>query len=245
MKVDLLIHNASQVVTCAYTGGPKRGATMQDVGVMVNSSVIIKNGEILAVGPATHLQAEYDAAEVIDATGKVVCPGFVDPHTHVVYAGNRLDEFEMRIKGTSYLDIMAAGGGIVSTVKAVRKATLKQLVAETRSRLDQMLSLGTTTVEIKTGYGLDTASELKMLKAIEQLDKTHPLDLVPTFLGAHALPPEYKDQGEAYTDLVINEMLPQVAAWYKNRSLPNETGLALMMCFVRKMPLRSNKLAVF
>lgn len=215
MKVDLLIRNANQVITCAHATGPKRSPAMQDVGLVVNGSVIVKNGKILAVGPATHLQSEYNAAEVIDADGKVVCPGFVDPHTHVVYAGNRLDEFEMRIKGTPYLDIMAAGGGIVSTVKAVRKAPLKQLVVETRPRLDQMLALGTTTAEVKTGYGLDTASELKMLKAIEQLDKVHSLDLIPTFLGAHALPPEYKDQGEVYTDLVINDMLPQVAAWYK------------------------------
>jgi imidazolonepropionase len=150
----------------------------------------------------------------VDASGKVVCPGFVDPHTHVVYAGDRVAEFELRIKGATYMEIMAAGGGIVSTMRAVRETNMAQLVAESRPRLDAMLALGTTTAEVKSGYGLNTESELKMLQAIGDLNASHPADLIPTFLGAHAVPPEYQGQADAYLDLVIEEMLPAVTDWY-------------------------------
>lgn len=213
MKVDLLIYNAAQLVTCASPHGPKRGEAMQDVGLIEGGAVAVVGGEIVAVGPSADLLADCSATEMIDAGGKVVCPGFVDPHTHVVYAGDRVNEFEMRIQGTSYMEIMLAGGGIVSTMRAVREAPVSQLVAESRKRLDRMMALGTTTVEIKTGYGLSTEAEIKMLDAIAQLDATHPLDLIPTFLGAHAVPPEYKGRTGDYVDLVIEEMLPAVAAW--------------------------------
>jgi imidazolonepropionase len=215
-QIDLLILNINQLVTCASPDGPKRKEAMQEVGLIEKGAVAVKDGQIVAVGRSADLQAAYTAEQTIDAAGKVVCPGFVDPHTHVVYAGDRVGEFEMRLKGASYMEIMAAGGGIVSTTQAVRRASVEQLVLETRPRLEAMLKLGTTTVEIKSGYGLDTASELKMLRAIEALDQTHPADLAPTFLGAHAIPPEYKGRADAYTDLVVAEMLPQVAAWYKN-----------------------------
>lgn len=213
--VDLLITNAAQLVTCAHPTGPKRGPAMAEVGLIEGGAVAVQAGQIVAVGPTAAVQAAYTAPQTIDATGRVVCPGLVDPHTHVVYAGDRVAEFELRIKGASYLEIMAAGGGIVSTTQAVRAASVEQLVAETRPRLDAMLALGTTTAEIKTGYGLDTASELNMLRAIETLDQEHALDLVPTFLGAHAIPPEYKGRSDAYTALVVDEMLPAVAAWYQ------------------------------
>ncbi len=211
MKADLLIHSAAQLVTCASDGKPKRGAAMQEVGLIDNGAVVVADGEIIEVGNSAELSAKYTAKTTIDASGKVVCPGFVDPHTHVVYAGNRINEFELRIKGASYMDIMAAGGGIVSTMQATRAASVEQLVAETRPRLDAMLKLGTTTVEIKSGYGLDTDSELKMLEAIAILNQTHPCDLIPTFLGAHAVPPEYKNRPDDYVELVIQEMIPRAA----------------------------------
>jgi imidazolonepropionase len=160
--------------------------------------------------------ADHSAQKTIDASGKVVCPGFVDPHTHVVYAGDRVAEFELRLKGASYMEIMAAGGGIVSTMSAVRGATIAQLVDETRPRLDAMLALGTTTVEVKSGYGLNTQSELNSLQAIAELEACHPCDLVPTFLGAHTVPPEYKGRADEYVDLVIQDMLPAAAAWHSN-----------------------------
>lgn len=218
MNVGLLIYNAAQVVTCASPNGPKRTKAMANVGLIADGAVAVTAGKIVAVGSTADLQANCHAYQTIDASGKVVCPGFVDPHTHVVYAGERVAEFELRIKGASYMEIMAAGGGIVSTTKAVRTASVGQLVAETRPRLDAMFKLGTTTAEVKSGYGLETKSELNMLKAIEELDRTHPADLVPTFMGAHAIPPEYKGRPEAYTDLVVEEMLPQVAKWHKNSS---------------------------
>ncbi|MCB0163570.1 MAG: imidazolonepropionase [Anaerolineae bacterium] len=215
-KIDLLIYNAAQVATCAGPSGPKRGQAMADVGLIEDGAVAVADGQIVAVGPTAELRATYTAGQKIDAAGKVVCPGFVEPHTHVVFAGDRVQEFELRVKGASYMEIMAAGGGIVSTTTAVRQASVEQLVAETRPRLDAMLALGTTTAEIKTGYGLDTASEMKLLRAIEALAGQHTIDIVPTFLGAHAIPPEYQGRADAYTDLVIDEMLPAAAAWYQS-----------------------------
>ncbi|GAB4538195.1 MAG: imidazolonepropionase [Anaerolineae bacterium] len=215
MQVDLLIHHASQVVTCASPQGPKRGAAMADVGLVLDGAVAIADGQIVAVGPSRELDAAYAPRQRIDASGKVVCPGFVDPHTHLVYAGDRVAEFEMRIQGATYMQIMQAGGGIISTTRATRSATVEELVAASRPRLDTMLALGTTTVEVKSGYGLDTPNELKMLQAAADLDARHPADLVPTFLGAHAVPPEYKERPGQYVDLVIEDMLPQVAAWYR------------------------------
>jgi imidazolonepropionase len=213
MKVDLLLHSATQLVTCAAPDGPKRGAAMRDVGLIPDGAVAVADGEIVAVGSTTDLRADFTARQTLDAGGKVVCPGFVDPHTHAVYAGDRAAEFEMRVRGASYMEILQAGGGILSTMQATRAATVEQLVAASRPRLDAMLALGTTTVEVKTGYGLDTASELKILHAIAALDATHPADLVPTFLGAHAVPPEYRERAGDYVDLVVEEMLPAVRDW--------------------------------
>ena len=213
VQVDLLVHNAAQLVTCASPDGPKRGEAMRDVGLIPDGAVAIAGDQIVAIGPTAELRADYLPRKTLDASGRVVCPGFVDPHTHVVYAGDRVAEFEMRIQGATYMEIMQAGGGIVSTMRATRAATVEELVAESRPRLDTMLALGTTTVEVKTGYGLDTASELKMLQAIAELNTTHPADLVPTFLGAHAVPPEYQGRTDEYVDLVVEEMLPAVGDW--------------------------------
>ena len=175
IEADLLIHSAVQVVTCA-SEMPKRGAAMQDVGLISDGAVVVSNGRILAIGPTESIRERYSAGQTINASGKVVCPGFVDPHTHVVYAGDRIDEFEQRIRGATYLEIMAAGGGIVSTMRATRRASVDELVEATLPRLEQMLHLGTTTAEVKTGYGLDLESELKMLEAIAALDLAQPID---------------------------------------------------------------------
>ena len=220
MQIDLLVHNATQLVTCASPDGPKRGEAMTGVGMIEDGAVAIKNGDIIAVGQSSDLRKSYEARETIDASGKVVCPGFVDPHTHVVYAGDRVGEFEMRIKGASYMEIMNAGGGIVSTMQATRTASAEALAEATRPRLDSMLRLGTTTVEIKSGYGLDTESELHMLQAVALLDRSHPADLVPTFLGAHAVPPEYKGRTDGYVALVVDEMLPRAWTWYQESHFP-------------------------
>ncbi len=213
MKVDLLIQNAAQLVTCAGPG-PRRGPAMAEVGLIPDGAVAITDGQIVAVGPTADLRADVTARKRLDAAGRVVCPGFVDPHTHAVYAGDRVAEFELRIRGATYMEIMQAGGGIANTMRATRAATVEELVAASRPRLEMMLALGTTTIEIKTGYGLDTASEIKMLEAIAALDRALPVDLVPTFLGAHAVPPEYQGRTETYVDLVITEMLPAAAEWY-------------------------------
>lgn len=213
MKIDLLISNIGQLVTCA-SSKPKRGREMLDVGLVENGSVAIANGKIVAVGKAEDLERSHDAEDHIDAEGKVVCPGFVDPHTHIVFAGDRLDEFELKIKGADYLDILEHGGGIISTVRETRAATLDSLVEVSRKRLDKMLACGTTTAEIKTGYGLNTETEMKMLSAIEELERTHSVNIVPTFLAAHAIPPESKDQPEKYVNLICDTMLSSAWKWF-------------------------------
>ena len=211
LRIDLLIHNAAQLLTLA-SDGPKRGAAMGELGIIKHGAVAIKDGLIALVGPTAEVRGQVTAAEEMDASGKVVMPGFVDPHTHLVFAGDRAGEFEQRVKGATYLEIMAAGGGIISTVRATRTASVEQLVEESRARLDRMLAHGTTTAEAKTGYGLDVENELKMLEAIRRLDAEHPVHLVPTFLGAHAIPTEYQGCADEYVDLVVEEMLPRVAS---------------------------------
>ncbi len=215
MKADLIIANIGQLVTCASPNVPKRGAAMRDVGIIEDGAVVIADGKFVAVGDSDQVTGEFLADEVIDAGGRVVCPGFVDPHTHIVYAGDRLDEFELKIQGADYLKILESGGGILSTVRATRHASFDELVELGKKRLDKMLSCGTTSCEIKTGYGLNLDSELKMLRVIEELDKTHPIDIVPTFLGAHAVAPEFKDNADGYVDSICREMLPAAWDWYE------------------------------
>ncbi len=207
MKVDLIIENAAQMVTCASNGKPKRGAAMQNVGIIENGALAVNNKIIVAVGTSNEIAEDFQSENVIDASRKVICPAFVDPHTHIVFAGNRLNEFELKIKGADYLEILESGGGILSTVRQTRAADLKSLVEQSRRRLDEMLACGTLTAEVKTGYGLDTETELKMLAAIFALDKLHAVDLIPTFLPAHTFPPEYKDREDEYVDLICDEML--------------------------------------
>ncbi|MBL8155150.1 MAG: imidazolonepropionase [Anaerolineae bacterium] len=221
-NADLIVHHARQVVTCAG-GGAKRGAALMNVGLVEDGAIVIQNGRIAAVGRSNEILGSYSSAQQIDATDKVVCPGFVDAHTHAVYSGDRVNEFELRIGGAAYMDILAAGGGILSTMRATRQASEEQLVREAQARLQTMLRLGTTTFEIKTGYGLDTETELKLLRVIEILAAR--FEIVPTFLGAHAIPPEYAGHTDEYVDLVIDEMLPKARQWYK-QSLFAQQGKA-------------------
>jgi imidazolonepropionase len=214
-RVDLIVHSAAQLVTCASPDGPRRGAAMDDAGAVADGAVAIQGGRIVAVGSSEDVLARYVAEDELDATGCVVCPGFVDPHTHVAYAGDRADEFERRIRGETYQQIAAAGGGILSTVRATRAAAVPSIVEQSLARLDEMLNLGTTTVEVKTGYGLDAASEMKLLRAIDRLDRTGPFELVPTFMAAHAVPPEFAGRADAYVELVVEELLPAALAWYE------------------------------
>jgi len=220
-KVDLVVHSARQLLTLGPFGEleassavsiaptrPRWGKAMNALGLIEDGAVAASQGLITLVGTTEEVLAQTEADEMIDASNRVVMPGFVDPHTHLVFAGSREDEFELRLKGATYMEIMAAGGGIMSTVRATRAATLLQLIAQSRERLDRMLAHGTTTAEVKSGYGLNVDDELKMLEAIRQLDVTHPIDLVPTFLGAHAVPVEFKGQADEYVEVVINEMLP-------------------------------------
>ncbi len=211
---DLIIHNAGQLVTCASGGKPKRGAAMLDVSIVENGAVAIADGKIVGVDNSAEILRSYSSDNVIDVEGRVVCPGFVDPHTHVVFAGDRLNEFELKIKGADYLEILANGGGIISTVKQTKAATFDQLVEQSRERLDKMLACGTTTCEIKTGYGLDTETELKMLEIIAELDRTHEVTIIPTFLAAHAVPPEYKENSEKYVNLICDTMLSSAWKWF-------------------------------
>ncbi len=215
MHADLLIHNIGQLVTPA--GGPRRGPAMRELTVITDAAVAAADGRIVAVGSSRELTERFSAAQTLDAGGRAVIPGFVDPHTHLPWAGHRAAEFEMRIGGATYMEIMAAGGGIVRTVADTRAASLAQLVVETRDRLDRMLAHGTTTAEAKTGYGLNVPDELKQLDALAELQRTHPVDLVPTFLGAHAIPAEYRERPHAYVALVVDEMLP--AAWARWQTL--------------------------
>ena len=184
---------------------------MRKVIQIEDAALAIEKGRIAAVGPRAQIEQLFRSEQVIDVGGRAVIPGFVDPHTHAAWVGKRTAEFEQRIAGATYMEIMAAGGGILSTVRATRDADLDQLMSETKERLDRMMAHGTTTAEIKTGYGLTTESERKMVDAINLLDENHPMDLACTFLGAHAIPPEYKDDADAYVDLVVEEMLPEIA----------------------------------
>ena len=188
---------------------------MQDVGLIENGAVAVLDGKILAVGKSDEILREFDSEKTIDAGGKVVSPGFVECHTHIVFAGNRLNEFELKIKGADYLEILQNGGGIISTVRQTRKASLADLIEQSRRRLDKMLALGITTAEVKTGYGLDTETELKMLEAILALNDSHEIDLIPTFLPAHAVPPEFKENSDKYVDLICEEMLPLASSKFQ------------------------------
>lgn len=218
----MLLHSASQLLTLA--GPPQRGGELGRLGIIPDGAVLIQGDRITAVGTTHELQRAYPREASLDARGHVVMPGFVDPHTHLLWAGDRAAEFEQRLEGKTYLEILAQGGGILSTVRSTRQASLQQLLAETRPRLTDMLAYGTTTAEAKTGYGLQIETELRMLQALLLLDAEGPLEIIPTFLGAHAIPAEFKDNADGYTAHLCTEMLPAIHEWWQGhvptRSLP-------------------------
>jgi imidazolonepropionase len=211
---DFLIEHATLIATCAGPA-PRAGTAQRDISPLDNGVVAASHGEIVYVGPASALAASVDVdpkATRIDATGCTVIPGFVDPHTHLVFAGDRRGELQRRLAGASYAEIAAAGGGILATVTATRAASEEALIAGAYTRLDEMLACGTTTCEAKSGYGLTTESELKQLRVIRALDERHAIDIASTFLGAHEIPPEYRSRRADYVGLLVNEMIPNVAA---------------------------------
>lgn len=210
----LIIDNASELLTLKGNNGrPRKGEGMKDLGSVQNGAVVIEDGRISKAGPKEEVLSDVDVegAFVVDASGKLVMPGFVDPHTHLVFAGSRERELSWKIEGASYKDIAERGGGIVSTMKATREASHKYLFQLGIQRLDVMLRHGTTSLEIKSGYGLRTKDEIKILEVIKSLSEEHRTDISPTFLGAHAVPPEFKGNTDAYVDKVMKEMLPIVA----------------------------------
>ena len=197
---SLAVLHASELVTVA---GP-------DLGIIRDGGMLIRNGKIDVVGPTKEIEKKAGEAEIVDAKGRVVLPGFVDAHTHLVFAGNRLDDFERRARGETYEQIAKAGGGIWSTVEKTRAANDVDLLARAKKHAQWFLKCGTTTVEAKSGYGLTVEDELKILRVMQRLNQATPLEIVPTFLGAHAVPRE--QSADDYVDLVINEMLPRVAS---------------------------------
>lgn len=208
----MLIHSSSQLLT--LQGGSQRGKSLGTLGIIENGAVLVRDEKIVAVGTTAELRASYPQEPTLDAGNCVLMPGFVDPHTHVIWGGDRANEFEMKMAGKPYLEILAEGGGIISTVKQTRTASIESLMAQTRPRLLRMFRHGTTTVEAKTGYGLQTATELRLLKALLALDDESLLDIVITFLGAHAIAPEFRDNPQGYTDLVCETMLPMLKEWW-------------------------------
>jgi len=212
----MLIHSASQLLTLA--GGPQRGKDLGRLEIIADGAVLIQEENIVEIGTTKKLLADYPDQPAFDAGGMVVMPGFIDPHTHAIWRGDRSAEFEMRLQGKSYLEILDAGGGILSTVRATRASSLEKMIAETQTRLWRMFTCGTTSAEIKTGYGLRTATELRMLQALLALDKEGPLEIIPTFLGAHAIPPEFKNRPDDYTDLICCTMLPVLQQWWNHHA---------------------------
>jgi imidazolonepropionase len=218
MNGNLIIKNASEVVTCSgFTA--KKGKEMSELSILADGVVVIEQGKITRVGATAEVMTEFKAAgkdlsgfDTINASGKAVLPGFVDSHTHLVFGGYRADEYAWRLKGDSYMDILQRGGGILSTVRATRSASRGELVEAGLKRLDSMLAFGVTTVEGKSGYGLDRETEIKQLEVMADLNRQHPLDVVPTFMGAHAVLPEFKGREDAYIDFVLADVVPEVAS---------------------------------
>lgn len=211
MKADMIIIKAKQIATMASEGLPKTGKMMNDAGIIEDAAIAIKDGRILEVGYSEEIERKYTWDTLIDASNRIITPGFVDSHSHPVFVHTREDEFAMRIAGKSYVEIALAGGGIRSSISSVIAASEEQLLKLSIPRIKKMIALGTTTLEAKSGYGLTTGSELKQLRVIKQLDEILPIDIVPTFMGAHEYPKEYKDDHEAYLKILCEEMIPAVA----------------------------------
>lgn len=209
--MSIIIKNIDCLVTCEGSY-KKTGKDMKDAKILKDGFIVIENNLIKFVGTGEgYKEFIKDNTKIIDGTGKTITPGLVDPHTHVVYSGSRERELPMKLNKVGYIEILNMGGGILSTVENTKKSTVEELVEETSKRLDIMLEHGTTTVESKSGYGLDLLNEEKLLKVNKELNKNHPIDVVSTFMGAHALPKEYKNNREGFIDNIINEMIPYVA----------------------------------
>src|SRR5258705_2993835 len=207
---SLAVLHASQLVTLSGPKRPRVGAEMSELAVICDGGMLIRDGKIESVGPSDEIEKNVGDAEIVDARGRVVMPGFVDAHTHLVFAGNRLDDFERRARGETYEQIAKAGGGIWSTVEKTRAASEADLLTQAKKHANWFLSCGTTTVEAKSGYGLTVEGELKLLRVMRRLKEEVRLEIVPTFLGAHAVPRELSP--DEYLDVVITEMLPRVTA---------------------------------
>lgn len=205
------IRHAAELVTCKGSA-PKRGKDMSDIGLISDGGVLIHDDKIFAVGTTDELdkQINMDEYEVIDATGKTVLPGFVDSHTHFVFGGYRADEFTWRLKGDSYMSIMERGGGINATVVPTRNASVEDFKAVGKERLNRMLEFGVTTVEGKSGYGMDHDAELRQLQAMKELNEEHPVDVVTTFLGPHSVLPEWKGKEREFIDMMLTKVMPEV-----------------------------------
>ncbi len=209
----LAIVNIGQLVTLAGPPRPRVGPELRELGMIPNAAILIEEGRIAAVGPYSEIQSETPPhAVMVDAQGRCVTPGFVDAHTHMIFAGNRAAEFEQRIAGASYQQIAAAGGGILSTVRATRAASEDELLVESRRHRDWMLRSGTTTAEAKSGYGLDRATELRMLLVMARLNAEGPMRIVPTLLAAHTVPEEFASRRAEYVRWIAKDLIPEVAA---------------------------------
>lgn len=203
----IIIKNASELVTCSGNG-PKHGKLMSDIGMIKNGCVVIENDIIEDVGTNEDILKKYNQGEykIIDASNKAVLPGFIDSHTHLIFGGYRADEFSWRLKGDSYMSIMERGGGITSSVRATRNTSIEEFVELGKKRLDKFMAMGVTTVEGKSGYGLDHDTEIRQLEAMKILNEIHPVDVVPTFLGPHSVLPEYKGKEDEFIDYMIEVM---------------------------------------
>ncbi|HTA81002.1 MAG TPA: imidazolonepropionase [Terracidiphilus sp.] len=212
MPGTVAVVNIGQLVTLAGPARPRIGAELRELGLISDAALLIEDGRVAAVGPYTELVSQIPPhATVIDAGGRCVMPGFVDAHTHLCFAGNRAAEFEQRIAGATYQQIAAAGGGILRTVSLTRAASVDELLAATRRHRDWMLRSGTTTIEAKSGYGLDRATELRILQVIARIDSEGPVRVVPTLLAAHTVPPEFAARRGEYVSWVAEEFIPEVA----------------------------------
>ena len=214
-KVDLIIIHANELVTMDSTYGvPRTGLNMKNLAIIQDGAVAISRNSIIFVGTTQELIANFPPSletVIIDATNRLVTPGFIDPHTHIIFDGYRENELEMKLLGKSYMEILESGGGILKTVKATRNASLARLIKNGKNILNRMLEYGTTTIETKSGYGLDTENEIKSLIAAKELNLEQPIDIISTFLGAHAVPPEYNGRTDEYVEIIISEMIPRIA----------------------------------